>query len=314
MKLKNDWHERWVSGFFPLICPPQLLEEIEGDLLQKHEDNVKLYGARKARRILFWSTLRYFRPGIMLRNKFSFHLFNTTMIRNYITITFRNFRRQKSYTLLNIIGLSLGMAASLLIMQYVKYERSFDSFHSRANDIYRIQYNGWQNGQLNFESAVAVPAVGPALKNNFPEVEAYTRFLPLGAVVSYEKDGQQPITFRENRGQFADTSLFKVFNFVLLKGDEKTCLRGVDKMIVSKSTAQKYFGNEDPIGKRLRLNGEKNPTEVTGVFEDVPENSHIKFDFLVSYETLTRRLKMSRKLRGDGMTSTALFCFDRVQT
>jgi putative ABC transport system permease protein len=286
MELKNDWHQRWVSRFLTLICPPQLLEEIEGDLLQKYERHVKLYGVRKARRILLWSTLGFFRPGIMLRNKFSFHLFNTSMIRNYLTITFRNFQRQKSYTLLNIIGLSLGMAASLLITQYVKYERSFDTFHSRANDIYRIQYNGWQNGQLNFESAVAVPAACPALKNNFPEVEGYTRFLPLSAVMAYETDGKEPLTFRENRGHFADTSLFKVFNFVLLKGDEKTCLRGVDKMIVSRSTAQKYFGNEDAIGKRLRLNGENNPTEVTGVFEDVPENSHIKFDILVSYETL----------------------------
>src|SRR5688572_15308272 len=101
------------------------------------------------------------------------------MIRNYITIAFRNFRTQKSYTFLNVIGLSLGMAASLLIMQYVKYEKSFDSFHSRAKDIYRIQYNGWQNGILNFESAVAVPAAPAALKNNFAEVEAFTRFLPL---------------------------------------------------------------------------------------------------------------------------------------
>ena len=96
------------------------------------------------------------------------------MLKNHIKIAFRNFERQKSYTLLNIIGLSLGMAASLLILQYVKYERSFDTFHSRAKDIYRIQYNGWQNGKLRFECAAAVPAVGPALKNNFPEVLRFT--------------------------------------------------------------------------------------------------------------------------------------------
>ena len=92
------------------------------------------------------------------------------MIRNYFKIAFRNFYKQRSFTLLNVIGLSLGMVASMLILQYVKYERSFDTFHSKAKDIYRVQYNGWQGGKLRFECAAAVPAVGPALKNNFPSL------------------------------------------------------------------------------------------------------------------------------------------------
>lgn len=210
------------------------------------------------------------------------------MIRNYILIAFRNFAKQKSYTFLNIIGLSLGMAASLLIMQYVKYERSFDRFHSRADDIYRIQYNGYQNGVLSFESAVAVPAVGPALKNNFAEVEAYTRFLPSSSLVTYERPGEQPISFREERQQFADTSLFKIFDFKLVAGDPRTCLKGLNKTAISESIARKYFGNEEAIGKKLLFNAET-LYEVTGVFRDVPENSHIKFDFLLSYETLNAR-------------------------
>ena len=119
------------------------------------------------------------------------------MIRNYFKIAFRNFSKQKGYTLLNIVGLSLGMAASLLILQYVKYERSFDTFHSRAQDIYRIQYNGWQNGKLNYESAVAVPAASAGLKNNFREVEQYTRLLPVSGVLTYEQPGLEPISFRE---------------------------------------------------------------------------------------------------------------------
>jgi putative ABC transport system permease protein len=289
MQHEEDRQLRWVSKFLGLICPAQLIEEIEGDLFQKYTRHVALYGKRKAKRKLFWNTLRFFRHEIILRNKVSFHIFNMNMLRNYIIIAFRNFRRQKSYTALNVIGLSFGMAASLLITQYVKYERSFDTFHSRAQDIYRIQYNGWQNGQLNFESAVAVPAACPALKNNFAEVEAYTRFLPVSGVLSYERPGEEPLNFRENKGQFADTSLFKVFDFRLIHGDEKTCLKGLDKIILSQSTARKYFRDEDPIGKRLRLNGEDNSLEVTGIFQDVPENSHIKFDFLVSYETLNAR-------------------------
>ncbi len=125
------------------------------------------------------------------------------MIRNYIKMAFRNILKQKSYTLLNVAGLSLGMAASLLILQYVKYERSFDTFHDRAEDIYRIQYNGYHNGQLNFESAVAVPAIVPFLKNNFPEVEAACRVLPRNAVMSYESPARGLIAFQETKMQYA---------------------------------------------------------------------------------------------------------------
>lgn len=275
----------WILKFLGWFCPATLLEEIEGDLIQRYEHDFLNYGKRKAKRNLIWDTIHYLRPDILLRNVFSFSLFPFIMIINYIKIAFRNFQKQKTYTLLNIIGLSIGMVASLLIIQYVKYERSFDAFHTRANDIYRIQYNGWQNGVLNFESAVAVPAVGPAMKNNFSEVEAYTRLLPVKGLVSYEQPGMEPISFRQELAFFADTSLFKIFDFKLLQGNPNTCLKGIDKIIISEHTAHKYFGNEDPMGKRLTFNGET-IREVTGVFQDVPENSHLQFDLLVSYETL----------------------------
>lgn len=286
---KEHHPPQWALRFLKTICPAHLYEEIEGDLIQRWERDVKIAGEKRAAKKLILAVSRFVRPGIILRNKFSMNIIQYDMIRNYITIAFRNFRRQRSYTLLNVIGLSLGMTASLLIIQYVKYERSFDTFHSRAKDIYRIQYNGWQNGQLNFESAVAVPAVGPALKNNFPEVEAYTRFLPSHGVVTYEKPGEEPISFREERAQYADSMIFKVFDFRLTEGNAETCLKGINKVIISESTARKYFKGEDPLGKILRANGNELSLEVTGIFKDVPENSHIKFDFLISYETINSR-------------------------
>jgi putative ABC transport system permease protein len=272
------------------FCPDHLYEEIEGDLIQRFNKDVEAIGKRKAKRRLIWNTIRFFRPEIILRNKFILPSIRIYMLRNHIKIAFRNFARQKSYTLLNIVGLSLGMAASLLILQYVKYERSFDSFHSRAQDIYRIQYNGWQNGKLNYESAVAVPAAAAALKNNFPEVEEYTRFLPLSGVIQYERSGEEPLTFREEKAFFADTSVFKVFDFKVIQGNPLTCLKGINKILVSETFAQRYFSSESPLGKRLLFNGNES-LEITGVFEDVPENSHIKFDFLASYETLNKQTK-----------------------
>ncbi|HOX83276.1 MAG TPA: ABC transporter permease, partial [Chryseolinea sp.] len=209
------------------------------------------------------------------------------MIKNYLTIALRNFLKHKSFTFLNVVGLSLGMVASLLILQYVKYERSFDTFHSKAPDIYRIQYNQIQNGKLRFECAAAVPAVGPALKNNFPEVKAFTRLFPVSGIASYESPERGVISFREEKMQITDPAVFEVFDIKLLKGDEATSLKGPDKTVISQRTAKKYFGDEDPMGKTISWDGSRK-FEVTGIFEDLPESTHIKFDFMFSYATLNR--------------------------
>src|SRR3989337_1158789 len=115
---------KWMVMFLKAICPEHLHEEIEGDLLQKFNRDVKKVGESRAKKRLVRNAIRFFRPGIVFRNKFSLQILFFFMVRNYIKIAFRNFTRQKSYTLLNVIGLSIGMAASLLIIQYFKYERS----------------------------------------------------------------------------------------------------------------------------------------------------------------------------------------------
>lgn len=206
------------------------------------------------------------------------------MIRNYLKTALRSFKKHRTFTVLNVVGLSLGIVASLLILQYVKYERSFDKFHSRASDIYRVEYDYWQNGKLRFECAAAVPAVGPALKNNFPEVERFTRLYPVDGVMSYAGPNGV-VAHREIKMQVTDTSVFKVFDWKILKGNPAELLKGPGKVVISESAAKRYFGEEEPVGKTMTWNGE-NRYEVTGVFEDVPVNSHIKFDFLLSYETL----------------------------
>ncbi len=209
------------------------------------------------------------------------------MIKNYLTIAFRSFIKHKSFTFLNIIGLSLGMVASLLILQYVKYERSYDTFHSKAKEIYRIQYNQWQNGKLRFECAAAVPAVGPALKNNFPEVKRFTRLFPISGVARYESPTRGVIEFREEKMQITDSSVFEVFDINLITGNKTASLAGPDKVVMSERAIRKYFADEDPLGKTISWDGSRK-FEVTGIFENLPENSHIKFDFLFSYGTLNR--------------------------
>jgi putative ABC transport system permease protein len=206
------------------------------------------------------------------------------MIKNYLVTAIRSFFKHKSFTFLNVTGLSLGMVASLLILQFVKYERSYDTFHSKAEDIYRIQYNGWQGGKLRFECAAAVPAVGPALKDNFPEVKRFTRLFPVGGVVSYESPNGL-VSFLEEKMQITDSSVFEVFDFKLVQGDKMEVLSGPNKVAISQKAARKYFGDEDPVGKTITWNGNRK-FEVRGVFENIPDNSHIKFDFMFSYQTL----------------------------
>ncbi|HMJ67875.1 MAG TPA: ABC transporter permease [Cyclobacteriaceae bacterium] len=207
------------------------------------------------------------------------------MIRNYFKTALRSFMKHRTFTLLNVVGLSLGLVASLLILQYVKYERSFDTFHDRASDIFRVEYDYWQNGKLRFECAAAVPAVGPALKNNFPEVERFTRLYPVSGIVRYESPENGVVAHREEKMQVTDTSVFKVFGWKLLKGNAEDVLRGPNKAVISEKAAARYFGTVDPVGKRIKVDSDQN-YEVTGVFQDIPVNSHIKFDFLLSYETL----------------------------
>lgn len=209
------------------------------------------------------------------------------MIKNYFTIAIRSFLKHKAFVFLNIIGLSLGMVASLLILQYVKYERSYDSFHSKAVDIYRVNYYQWQNGKLRFECAAAVPAVGPALKNNFPEVLRFTRLYPVSGIASYNSPTRGVISFREDKMQIADSSVFAVFDINLLSGDELQSLAGPNKVVLSERAVKRYFADEDPIGKTISWDGNRK-FEVTGVFENLPDHSHIKFDILFSYATLNR--------------------------
>jgi len=204
------------------------------------------------------------------------------MLKNYLRSAFRNFSKNKGFSFLNIFGLAIGIASSLLIIQYVKYEKSYDTFNSKSERIYRLQYNSYSNGELNFECAAATPAPGPAFKENFAEVVEQARLFPMDAVVSYNDPNTGLISFREsNNIQVTEPSIFKIFSIDFISGNPETCIDGGGKVAISAKAATRYFGNMEPIGQRITLNGD-NDFEVTAVFNDLPNNSHIKFDFLIS--------------------------------
>lgn len=207
------------------------------------------------------------------------------MWRNYLTIALRNLNKRRGFSLLNIFGLVLGMTACLLILQYVVYERSYDDFHPRAGQIYRLRLDAFQNGQLAWQSATVYPAFAPTLKREFPEVRNACRLHDAECIMSNPKTN---VKFAEKKGYYADPAFLQMFAVDLLAGNAETALSGPDKILLSESTARRYFGRTDVLGEQLLV---KDPSlfqtyEVSGVFRDYPANSHLVLDYLVSYATL----------------------------
>ena len=202
------------------------------------------------------------------------------MIPNYILAFFRQASRNKVFTILNLLGLSAGMAAFMLLLQFVVYENSFDEFHQNSDNIYRVRYDGYRNGQRMFACAAAVPAVGPAMKNNFPEVLEYSWAFPLSGVLTNDQNE----SYRERKIQVATPSFLSMMDWEMIVGDTSS-LSMPNTIVLTESTARKYYGDEDPIGRTLQF-GDEMEFEIRGLIKDVPENSHIKFSALVSAETL----------------------------
>lgn len=209
------------------------------------------------------------------------------MIFTFIKISLRRIWKELSFSALSIAGLSLATVSCTIILLYVGYERSFDNF--RSTDVYRVTYHGFENNVETGKSAQVVPALAPAMKQDIPEVKSavrltHTRHFMSDPVMQYGNN-----KFRESRIYFADDGLLSMLSYQMISGSAETALARTDQVAISKSVAEKYFGSEDPLGKTLTFHrGERGPKEivVTGVFEDVPLNSHFHSDFVVSFPTL----------------------------
>ena len=205
------------------------------------------------------------------------------MLYSYFRTAFRSLLKNKAFSLLNVLGLAIGMACCMIIFQYVTYEKSYDKFHRHYENLYRVQYNYYQNGNNIFRCAAAVPAVGPAMKENFPEIVDYAIAFPDQGIVT-----NGDIKFREERVQVATNSWLTMFDWEVLRGDANTALDGPKKMVLTESTAKKYFGDADPLQQQLRFNNGFLDGDylITAIVRDVPSNSHVKFDVLISHSTM----------------------------
>jgi putative ABC transport system permease protein len=212
------------------------------------------------------------------------------MFKNYLTIAIRNLLKNKIFTSVNILGLAIGMAACFFVFLYVNFEKSYDRFNKHAADLYRVNI-GYSGSFSNLPpTATNHPAVGPAMKRDFPEVLDYARVAGpslLGGTIaiSYTGDKSKITSFNEEKLLIADQSFLNLFSFPMVAGNPKNALAENNALVISENTAVKFFGKENPVGKTVYIN-KKNPFKVTGVFKEIPGNSHIKFNVLVSFAYL----------------------------
>lgn len=207
------------------------------------------------------------------------------MLRNYFIVAIRSILKDKFYSLINVFGLMLGIASCIFIGIYIQHELSYDRFNTKADRIYRI--NEFIETEDTGEQSSSAPfPTGPTLQEEYSNlVESQVRFFDFQSptILVSEKDSDKE--FNEPDVLFVDSTFFQVFDYAISKGDKATALQKPNSVVLTETTAKRYFGNNDPMGKFLRIEGAQD-VMVTGVMPDPPSNAHFKFDFLISFSTL----------------------------
>ncbi len=265
----------WIVKKLGIYSDRYLITE---DLEEEFQAVAEARGTRKAKHWLWQQTLL----ALWFYARYIFSGRNL-MFKNYLKITLRNLKKNKGYSFINISGLAIGMACCVLILIWVKDELSFDRFHANAGAIYRVTEHQYDSSGDYFPVAVTPWPLAEALKDDLPEITESARLrIVSGGLISY-KDKK----FYETDFVAVDPSFLKMFSFPLIKGDLSTALTEPHTVLITQETAARYFGDEDPLGKVLTFHNVYD-LKVTGLLEDVPHNSHIKFDFLVPFTSTLR--------------------------
>lgn len=263
--------------FFRWFCDPAMAEDIEGDLREMFQRQADTGAVRKARLHFALNVLKLCRPGIIKKVNPSFFNQPSPIFRNYFITAVRSLMRNKGFSAINIVGLAVGLATFSLISFYVYHELSFDRYHANADRIYRITENLRTENELLLQSTSS-PPMGPHMAKDFPEVESYVRIQNWSLLA--ERNG---ISFYEPNSYIADSTIFDIFSFKLISGNKTSALREPFSIVLTETMAKKYFGDENPVGQQIKMDYDM--YNITGVMKDVPENSHFKFDNLISWST-----------------------------
>jgi putative ABC transport system permease protein len=263
----------WILGRFR---PTGDAFSLLGDLGEEYIRRVETSGRRRAR---WW----YRREILISLPEFTcnFLLWSAVMFKNHLKTTWRVLRRSKGFSLINITGLAVGLACSLIIALYIHHELSFDRFHRDGDRIYRVCSHIIQGAEVS-RGAWSCPPLAEALKEEFPEVEAAARYSPWSSTDLVRAGEKQ---FLEEGVRFADASFFDIFDFPFLAGDPKTALQDPLTVVITQSASARYFGTQSPLGQILHFEDTNRDFKVTGLIRDLPPQSHLQFDFLASLVT-----------------------------
>jgi putative ABC transport system permease protein len=247
-----------------------------GDFEERYFGHVEAHGLFKAQ-VFYWIQIVILLPPFLKNLVF----WSIEMLTNYFKVAFRVIKRHKGFSLINILGLAIGMASCLLIFLYVQDELSYDRYNKNADRIYRAgTHLKMQSREMSVASVCAPMA--KALVDEFPEVENAVRFREGSNSYLFKYEDK---SYREDRVVFSEPSFFDIFSIPLLKGNPSTALDSPYTLVLGQKTAEKFFGSTDPVGKTLTVDDIRD-YEVTGVFEDIPHNSHFHFDVIASLSSL----------------------------
>jgi len=272
----------WIIRLLRWFCPPHLFEEIEGDLLQRYERDLKKFTTQKSKRRFLWSAIRFFRPGILLRNKLSFHSNFTDMLSNYFKVALRVMLRNKSYSFINLFSLALGITAFAFLFLWIQNEFSYEQFHTDKDRLYKVWNRNDANGKINCWDVTA-RALAPALEEEYAGVEN---------AISYTAWGEQHLFIEGDKrilkttGAYADDAILTMFSFPLLKGDAKTAFKDPMSIAITERFAHELFGDEEAFGKTVTIGeaGNSFSLNVTAVLKDLPSNTEFRFEYIIPYK------------------------------
>lgn len=284
MKKKFQAPPQLFLRFFRWYCDPRMHSYIEGDLLEEYEKRLKKDGKRNANLHFIKDVLLLFRPGIIRPINRNSNINNFAMFKNYLTISWRNLLKQKTYSFIKIAGFAIGIAACLLIALFIKEELSYDLHYAEHAQLYRVIGSLTIDGEV--KNGVAFPApMANTLKQDFPEIEESGRYNNselFGAGGNEVRAGDATENAYDDGFVYIDQSLINMLQLNFLYGNPKEALTKPNAVIITKRKADKYFPNENPVGKTLVVNDKTDRAYmVSGVIEDFKNTSHLRFDFLL---------------------------------
>ena len=274
--------KRIADKLFFWFCNPSYYPDIQGDLEELYNDHLE-QNRRFAQLRYFVDVMLLFRLSLLKPITQIFFIKDTGMLKNYFKISARSLARHKLFTTINTVGLAIGLASFLLMYEYIKFEKSYDTFHKDANDLYRISYVRVLNGADADTDAMAAYPVGKTLKDEMPEIQDYTISKKFDALLVRNEN----VFYKELSVISADPSFLKLFNYPVLEGDIETMLTEPRSIVLTQERAKAYFGDRDPMGQTLEIVSPYKATfKITGIIADVPDNTHYKFNMLISDKTL----------------------------